>query len=360
MRAVLLLTLAAVSAAAQDTAPSLANLGRLSIARVFASGRQGGSDAETFYGVRNAFDGGSNILNGINYSSWDAGPEDFAIVRFSRPVTVTGIVVEGSRSSYTPSPEGFTVQIRSAGSQELFLSPYVGLEDQLAIYATPQPLVNVREVVLTFKSRSVFGVEEIEILGPAPRGVSTTPVTPPRDMDLARSASSESQANGRARKALIRRLAAKQIAGMRTARSTIDQAADSTAKARAWLDLNRAADRLAKLLGSDKDLEPLAMQASALGIAVDWCDPGSNWFAHAEGFERYLQILPDGPQADDAWWMRRFRDCGDSEGTAEEYEEEIQWYSEFLKRFPNSSSHAPDARQALSDAQKEYKAARPN
>jgi hypothetical protein len=147
---------------------------------------------------------------------------------------------------------------------------------------------------------------------------------------------------------------------MRTARSAIDRAADSTSKAQAWLELNRAADRFAELLGGDKDLEPLARQASALGITLDWCDPDGHWFAQSEGFEQYLQILPDGAQADDAWWMRRFKDCGDSEGTPEEYEEEIQWYSEFLKRFPNSSSHAPDARQALSSAQQQYKTARPN
>jgi hypothetical protein len=112
---------------------------------------------------------------------------------------------------------------------------------------------------------------------------------------------------------------------MRTARLAIDRAADSARKAQAWLELNRAADQLTELLGSDKDFEPVAKQASALGITVDWCDPGAHWFAEAEGFERYLQILPDGPQADDAWWMRRFRDCGDFEGTPEEYEEQIQW-----------------------------------
>jgi hypothetical protein len=159
---------------------------------VFASGRGGGPDAERFYGVRNAFDGGSNIINGINYSSWNAGPEAFVIVRFSQPVTVTGMVVEGSRVSYMPSPEGFTVQIRSAGSRELFLSPSIGLEGQRAIYATPRPVRGVREVMLTFQSKSGFSVEEIEILGPSPGGFDITPVTPSRDLDLVRVTSSQS------------------------------------------------------------------------------------------------------------------------------------------------------------------------
>src|SRR5579871_3707396 len=86
----------AAACSAQTSAPALINLGRLSIARVFSGGRAGGVDADKFYGVRNAFDGGSNVINGINYSSWDSGPRDFVLVRFTQAVTVTGIVVEGS------------------------------------------------------------------------------------------------------------------------------------------------------------------------------------------------------------------------------------------------------------------------
>ena len=214
-------------------------------------------------------------------------------------------------------------------------------------------------MMLTFQSKSGFSVEEMKILGPAPGGVDLSSVTPLRDSDLVRATSSKSQANGPAQKALIRTLASIEIAKMRTARLAVDRAPDSARKAQAWLELNRAADRLTKLLGSDKDLEPVAKQVSALGVTVGWCEPGAQWFAEVEGYEQYLQILPDGPQADDAWWMRRFRNCGDFEGTPEEYEEQIQWYSEFLKRFPASSSHAPDARQRLQDAQVQYKAMGP-
>ena len=100
MRAPMLLAFMVVSCAAQDSALPLVNHGRLSIARVFAMESAAGPDSERFYGVRNAFDGGTNILNGINYSSWLAGPGAFVIVRFSQPVTVHGIAVEGSRSSW--------------------------------------------------------------------------------------------------------------------------------------------------------------------------------------------------------------------------------------------------------------------
>jgi hypothetical protein len=356
MRPSMLLALITVSSAAQDATQPLVNLGRLSIARVFGSEHGGGPEAEGFYGVRNAFDGGSNILNSIKYSSWNAGPAAFVIVRFSQPVTVTGIVVEGSGFSWMPSPESFTVQIRSAGSRELFLSSRIGLEGQRAVYATPRPFRGAREVMLTFQSNSTFSVEEIQILGPAPGGVDLSPVTPLRDPDVVLGASSESQANGPAQKALIRTLAGSEIAKMRTTRLAVDRGSNASRKAHAWLELNRAADQLAELMGTDKELESVAKQASALGVTVNWCEPGAHWFALGEGYEQYLQILPDGSEADDAWWMRRFRGCGDSEGSKEEYAEEIQWYSEFLKRFPNSSSHAAEARLRLQDAQLQYKA----
>jgi hypothetical protein len=214
------------------------------------------------------------------------------IVRFSQPVTVTGMVVEGSRVSYMPPPEAFTVQIRSAGSRELFLSPSIGLEGQRAIYATPRPVGSVREVMLTFQSKSAFGVEEIEILGPAPGGVDMTPVMPLRDLDLMRVTSSQSQVNGPAQKALIRTLAAKRIAAMRTARLAIDRAADSARKAQAWLELNRAADQLTELLGGDKDFEPVARQAGVLGITVDWCDPGATGLHKPKGSSGIFRSCP--------------------------------------------------------------------
>src|SRR4051812_23712045 len=97
-----LLALMASCCAAQDTGAVLVNLGRLSIARVFATGGRESFEADKFYGARNAFDGGSNVLNGINYSSWHGDPGAFLIVRFSQPVTVRGIVVEAGDSSSLP------------------------------------------------------------------------------------------------------------------------------------------------------------------------------------------------------------------------------------------------------------------
>ena len=194
----------------------------------------------------------------------------------------------------------------------------------------------------------------------APAGINLTPVTPPRDPDLVRQTSEETDAKGPARTALIRTLAEKQIAEMRVARTAADQAQDATRRALAWMDLNRAADRLAELMLTDESLRPFAEQASALGVTVSWCEPGADWMAGTEGYEQYLKIFPDGPQADEAWWMGRLSHgprCGDFEGTPEEYEQQIKAYSDFLMRFPNSH-HAPEARQQLQDVQEQYKASR--
>jgi len=65
---------------------------------------------------------------------------------------------------------------------------------------------------------------------------------------------------------------------------------------------------------------------------------------------------PKGPQADEAWWLRRMRACGDFEGSREEFEEQIQWYQEFLKLFP-ASSHAAEATRLLNEVQEQFKAA---
>jgi hypothetical protein len=231
-------------------------------------------------------------------------------------------------------------------------------EGSQTVYAPPRPIARVREVMLVFQGGPSFAVDEIEILGPAPAGIDLAPMTPPRDPDLAKQTSEATDARGPARIALIRALAGMQVVRMRVARSATDKALDAAGKAKAWMDLNRAADRMAELMLADESLKPLAEEATALGVTVDWCEPGADWSAHIEGYEKYLQLLPNGPQADDAWWMGRMDHgprCGDGEGTPEEDEPEIKKFSDFLARFPNSL-HAPEARQQLHDAQEAYKA----
>lgn len=347
MRMLVLLAFAAVSCAAQDSAPPLVNLGRLSIARLSAGDCDGSPDSgNRFYGSANAFDGGRHMVDGFNCSTWYSCPESFVVVRFTQPVTVTGIVVEGSSVASMPSPDSFTVHIRPAPPGAIVVSPAIGGAG-LAIYAPPRPVEDVREVVLFFQSKLRFGVDEIEILGPPPAGVDLSPVNPLRDPAPARRAPGDTAAEGAARKALIRTLAGMEIAKMRAARAAADRAPDSARQASAWFEMNRAADRLSDLIVGERDLRSFAEQATALGVTVEWCEPGGEWSTRTQGYEKYLQLWPNGPQADEAWWMGRVPNgprCGDYEGTPEEDAELDRQYSEFLKRFP-TSMHALEAEQ---------------
>ena len=75
----------------------------------------------------------------------------------------------------------------------------------------------------------------------------------------------------------------------------------------------------------------------------------------AQGYEKYLELLPRGPEADEAWWRGRVLSaCGDGEGTPDEYRADIATYSAFLKRFPNSR-FAPEARSTLAGTRKGLK-----
>ena len=115
--------------------------------------------------------------------------------------------------------------------------------------------------------------------------------------------------------------------------------------------MNTVAKGLAEVLGDKKALAPLAKEAGAFGVGVEWCEPGGNWAARSEGYEKYLTLWPDGPEADEAWWNGRVEGwCGDYEGTADEDRQTIATYAAFLKAFPKSR-RAPEARKTLADLQ---------
>jgi TolA-binding protein len=197
-------------------------------------------------------------------------------------------------------------------------------------------------------------VDEIEIMGPPPGGVDLSPVMPALDTDLMKQASEQPAAGKNRNMAFIRTLAEIQVDGMRAMRTAIDQATDSARKAQAWLRLNAAADRLAEILDNQVDLKSLAEKAAALGVSLDLCEMSRVWDAGTQGYEKYLQLFPGGPQADEAWWKGRLSNgprCGDFEGSPEEYRDLIEAYSEFVKRFPNSE-FVPRARQRLDEYRK--------
>jgi len=142
------------------------------------------------------------------------------------------------------------------------------------------------------------------------------------------------------------------LKGMATLHSQIDSAQTLQAKAEAWLNLNRQADVLAKRMtqllpttpGSGPPtptptLNQIADQSKVMGIVVNYCEIGTDWAADSAGYVNYLNLWPDGPNADEAFWKSKVEAnaCGDFEGTAEEYEQGIKMYGDFIKRFPASS-----------------------
>ena len=144
------------------------------------------------------------------------------------------------------------------------------------------------------------------------------------------------------------------LAQMKSLHEQIAKASAPHEQAAAWFELNGAAGELAGLINDATKLfrgqyEKLAETASGLGIELRYCEIGSDWGVISTGYEKYLELWPDGPRADDAWWHSRFESwCGDFEGSAEEYQAAADLYAEFLKRFPNSP-RAPEARKGLEE-----------
>jgi flagellar basal body rod protein FlgC len=137
-------------------------------------------------------------------------------------------------------------------------------------------------------------------------------------------------------------------------------------KARGWLELNRQARKFGQEMNSafpetsikgDKispaEAEKLARTATSHGIRVDFCEPGGNWAADNQGYFKYLELWPHGPEADEATWMGPVGNasfCGDTEGSPEELKAFIAEREKFLQHFPNSR-FAAQAKQDITEAQ---------
>jgi hypothetical protein len=347
MRDTTLKTAALLPVATAALAQPRVNLGRLSIARVFVSDVNGGRAADNpMYGARNLFDGGKNVINGINYSYWLSGDgPHWALVRFSMPVTVDAVIVKIDGEQI---PQKFWVHLRSGSPPQLTMSPAMSWTRERAAYVPAAPAKDVHEVMVLFEGKTIR-VDEIEILGAAPAGADLTPVTPPIDRELLLQVSEAPEKIHARRAAMAEQLAAAQIESMRSIRSEIDRATDNPSRARGWLKLNQTADELPAYFDSSRDAKSALAKAEKFGISFPWCEPDGQPFAGSEGYARYLQLWPDGPDADQAWWRKNIDvGCGDFEGTAEEYAGLEKTYSDFLRRFPNSP-RAAEARKRLAE-----------
>lgn len=75
------------------------NLARTSLAMVHASSCNGDRPlSNKYYGILNAFDQGSNLVNNINYSDWlpKCTQQEWVEVEFSSPVALSALILEGA------------------------------------------------------------------------------------------------------------------------------------------------------------------------------------------------------------------------------------------------------------------------
>jgi len=147
----------------------------------------------------------------------------------------------------------------------------------------------------------------------------------------------------------------------------IAHATTNQEKAKAWLAMNHEAVKFAEEMNhvfphtdihGDKidppEAQKLVQQATSYGVRVDFCEIGDDWGANNEGYRKYLELWPDGPDADEATWMGPVGNqsfCGDFEGSVEELQQIIQQNQQFIAQFPNSR-FTPEAKERLADAQK--------
>lgn len=142
------------------------NLGRTNIAAVSSSGVNGGRpDTNGFYGVRNAFDGGENIISHINYTYWlsNGGPA-WIDVAFDHPVVMRSAEVDGPAA---------TLRLYNADGRQLAA---IDLEPRATL---PDPIAGVTKARIEFQGdgRNIQ-VREILLLGNPPVGVEVAAQTP--------------------------------------------------------------------------------------------------------------------------------------------------------------------------------------
>ncbi len=159
---------------AEETA-GLVNLARLSITRVRASSINGNRPQDNqYYGITNAFDGGRNIINNINYTWWLSSsiPVHWIRVSFAVPVTIHSVVLETTQR-YRPGEFAIDI-IRASGDAGPVVQYYESTDviGSRTVYELPESVSDVNEVKLIFSAPGLISVSEIRVMGRAPDGTN--------------------------------------------------------------------------------------------------------------------------------------------------------------------------------------------
>ena len=176
----MLTSFSAISFGAADTT---VNLGRLSITSVYGFANGGRRTDDRFYGVLNLFDEGKNIVNNINYTSWHTGgpkggDNNWVLIRFAVPVEIRRVMVR-LKQTFQKLPDHYELYVRT---EKAILFKNVGiikLSERDNTYNVPEPIQNVRELLLNFLPDDQYlEVEELELYGAVPPGTNLKSVKP--------------------------------------------------------------------------------------------------------------------------------------------------------------------------------------
>jgi hypothetical protein len=147
----------------------------------------GREQTNQFYGAQNLIDGGRNIVNGINYTTWlsDRDARHWIKLKFEKPVEVHSLMLE--LTAFEPSgiaklaetDSATTDSLSSRRPQEVALDlvriekgrmtteklTSTTLKGFRSFYPLSTPLKNVAELDLIFPGPSMVEVAEVELLG---------------------------------------------------------------------------------------------------------------------------------------------------------------------------------------------------
>lgn len=158
------------------------NLGRLAIASVVTFDPDGARGLEDrYYGPANAFDGGINIISGINYSTWTrakAENEHSVSVRFEKPVAVSHVVIAMADENYKANARVQLIKNGNEVTRILAESRKLVNSAMSFVYVPEQAVGDVDEVRIAFLDPAMIKVQEIHVMGTPPGGVDLTPVKP--------------------------------------------------------------------------------------------------------------------------------------------------------------------------------------
>jgi hypothetical protein len=168
------------------------NLGKLESTRMSVSSVNGKREQNNpYYGAHNLVDGGRNLIDGINYTTWlsDQDAEHWVRMEFRKPVDIKSIMIEltaldsrpfnriagvdaaTTRSSNPARPEEVALDVVYSdrdGRTRTDRLPSISLSGFRSYFPLEKRFEAVVGLTLVFPGPSMVEVSEIEVMGTVP------------------------------------------------------------------------------------------------------------------------------------------------------------------------------------------------